>query len=171
MEPHACIAQWAIRDGQPAVTLYDSTQGVHVVRKTLAPLFDLQPERLRVVAPHVGGGFGSKGAPHAHDVLAVLACSARRRAPGETRSDPTADVLARRLPNPDHSAGTAGCRQGRPARRRSPHEVIEQTSAVKEFAEQTAVTSRKMYACPNRRTSHRLATLDVRGSVLDAGPG
>ncbi|PRC60823.1 hypothetical protein C6A85_15740, partial [Mycobacterium sp. ITM-2017-0098] len=33
--------------------------------------------------------------------------------------------------------------------------------AVKEYAEQTAVTSRKMYASPNRRTSHRLAALDV----------
>lgn len=73
MEPHACIAQWAVRDGRPAVTLYDSTQGVHVVRKTLAPMLDLEPEQMRVVAPHVGGGFGSKGAPHAHDVLALLA--------------------------------------------------------------------------------------------------
>ena len=51
------------------LTMYDSTQGVHVVRKTLAPIFGLEPEQLRVVAPHVGGGFGSKGAPHAHDVL------------------------------------------------------------------------------------------------------
>jgi xanthine dehydrogenase YagR molybdenum-binding subunit len=73
MEPHACIAQWAVRDGRAAVTLYDSTQGVHVVRKTLAPMLDLEPEQLRVVAPHVGGGFGSKGAPHAHDVLVLLA--------------------------------------------------------------------------------------------------
>ncbi|PRC51802.1 xanthine dehydrogenase, partial [Mycobacterium sp. ITM-2017-0098] len=31
------------------------------------------------------------------------------------------------------------------------HDAIEQTSAVKEYAEQTAVTSRKMYASPNRR--------------------
>ncbi|PRC53709.1 xanthine dehydrogenase, partial [Mycobacterium sp. ITM-2017-0098] len=52
---------------------YDSTQGVHVVRKTLAPIFGIEPERLRVIAPHVGGGFGSKGAPHAHDVLTLMA--------------------------------------------------------------------------------------------------
>ena len=41
------------------------------------------------------------------------------------------------------------------------HDVVEQTAAVKEFAEQTAAPSRKMYASPNRRTSHRLAALDV----------
>ncbi|PRC49139.1 xanthine dehydrogenase, partial [Mycobacterium sp. ITM-2017-0098] len=63
MEPHACIAQWTTEDGDASVTMYDSTQGVHVVRKTLAPIFGIEPERLRVIAPHVGGGFGSKGAP------------------------------------------------------------------------------------------------------------
>lgn len=41
------------------------------------------------------------------------------------------------------------------------HEVVETTARVKEFAEQTAVASRMMYAVPNRRTSHRLAALDV----------
>ena len=41
--------------------------------QTLAPLFGLEPERIRVIAPHVGGGFGSKGTAHAHNVLAGLA--------------------------------------------------------------------------------------------------
>lgn len=170
MEPHACIAQWAIRDGQPAVTLYDSTQGVHVVRKTLAPLFDLQPERLRVVAPHVGGGFGSKGAPHAHDVLAVLAA---QRADGRpvklalTRQQ-MFSLVGYRTPTIQRVRLGAD-RDGRLVA--LAHEVIEQTSAVKEFAEQTAVTSRKMYACPNRRTSHRLATLDVPVPFWMRAPG
>jgi len=48
---------------------------------------------------------------------------------------------------------------------------VEQTSAVKEFAEQTAVTSRKMYASPNRRTSHRLAKLDVAIPFWMRAPG
>ncbi len=51
------------------------------------------------------------------------------------------------------------------------HDVVEQTSTVKEFAEQTAVTSRKMYASPNRRTSHRLAALDVPVPFWMRAPG
>ncbi|PRC44920.1 xanthine dehydrogenase, partial [Mycobacterium sp. ITM-2017-0098] len=43
--------------------------------------------------------------------------------------------------------------------------------AVKEYAEQTAVTSRKMYASPNRRTSHRLAALDVAVPFWMRAPG
>ncbi|CDP85994.1 xanthine dehydrogenase, molybdenum binding subunit apoprotein [Mycolicibacterium farcinogenes] len=170
MEPHACIAHWTMRDGEPSVTLYDSTQGVHVVRKTLAPLLDLRPEQLRVVAPHVGGGFGSKGAPHAHDVLALLAAQRAGGRPVKlalTRQQmfslvgyrtPTIQRLRLGADQGGHLVALA-------------HDVVEQTSTVKEFAEQTAVTSRKMYASPNRHTSHRLAALDVPVPFWMRAPG
>ncbi|OBF31827.1 xanthine dehydrogenase [Mycolicibacterium peregrinum] len=170
MEPHACVAQWAMRDGRPAVTLYDSTQGVHVVRKTLAPMLDLEPEQLRVVAPHVGGGFGSKGAPHAHDVLALLAA---QRSGGRavklalTRQQMFA-LVGYRTPTIQRLRLGAD-KSGRLTA--LVHDVIEQTSTVKEFAEQTAVTSRKMYASPNRRTTHRLAALDVAVPFWMRAPG
>jgi xanthine dehydrogenase YagR molybdenum-binding subunit len=35
--------------------------------------FRLPHERVRVIAPFVGGGFGSKGVPHASVILAVMA--------------------------------------------------------------------------------------------------
>jgi len=69
MEPHTTVAIW----NDDGLTLYDSTQGVHAVRKAMATVFGLQPEHVRVVAPYVGGGFGSKGLAHAHVVLAGLA--------------------------------------------------------------------------------------------------
>lgn len=170
MEPHACIAQWAVRDGRPAVTLYDSTQGVHVVRKTLAPILDLEPEQMRVVAPHVGGGFGSKGAPHAHDVLALLAAQRSGGRPVKlalTRQQMFA-LVGYRTPTIQRLRLGAD-KSGRLTA--LVHDVIEQTSTVKEFAEQTAVTSRKMYASPNRRTTHRLAALDVAVPFWMRAPG
>jgi xanthine dehydrogenase YagR molybdenum-binding subunit len=51
------------------------------------------------------------------------------------------------------------------------HDVVEQTSRIKEFAEQTAVPSRGMYAAPNRRTTHRLAALDVPVPTWMRAPG
>lgn len=170
MEPHACIAQWSVDNGVPAVTMYDSTQGVHVVRKTLAPIFGIEPEQLRVVAPHVGGGFGSKGAPHAHDVLALMAAQRAGGRPVKlalTRQQ-MFSLVGYRTPTMQRirlGAGTDGRLTA------IVHEVVEQTSAVKEFAEQTAVTSRKMYASPNRRTSHRLASLDVPVPFWMRAPG
>jgi xanthine dehydrogenase YagR molybdenum-binding subunit len=170
MEPHACIALWETRDGKPAITMYDSTQGVHVVRKTLAPIFGIEPEQLRVVAPHVGGGFGSKGAPHAHDVLVLLAAQRAEGRPVKlalTRQQMFALVGYRTqtIQRLRLGAGSDGRLTA------LVHDVVEQTAAVKEFAEQTAVTSRKMYATPNRRTSHRLAKLDVAVPFWMRAPG
>jgi xanthine dehydrogenase YagR molybdenum-binding subunit len=50
-------------------------------------------------------------------------------------------------------------------------DVVEQTSRIKEFAEQTGVPTRMMYASPNRRTTHRLAALDVPVPSWMRAPG
>lgn len=166
MEPHTTVARW---DGDN-LTLYDSSQGVHAVVQTLAPVFGLDPGQLRVVAEHVGGGFGSKGLPHAHVVLTAMAA---RRSNGR----PVKYALSRqqmfflagyRTPTIQRIRLGAG-RDGRLTA--IVHEVIEQTSRIKEFAEQTAVPSRMMYAAANRRTSHRLAKLDVPVPSWMRAPG
>jgi len=51
------------------------------------------------------------------------------------------------------------------------HDVWEQTSRIKEFAEQTAVPSRGMYAAKARATTHRLAPLDVPVPSWMRAPG
>jgi xanthine dehydrogenase YagR molybdenum-binding subunit len=51
------------------------------------------------------------------------------------------------------------------------HDVVEQTSTLVEFAEQTALATRMMYAAPNRRTTHRLAALDVPTPSWMRAPG
>ncbi|WP_280400919.1 xanthine dehydrogenase family protein molybdopterin-binding subunit [Nocardia carnea] len=170
MEPHACIAIWEESAGRPQVTLYDSTQGVHTVRSTLAPLFGLEPDQLRVLAPHVGGGFGAKGAPHAHNVLALLAarrCAGRPVKFALTRQQMFA-LVGYRTPTVQRIRLGAG-RDGRLTA--LSHEVVETTSRVKEFAEQTAVASRTMYSAANRRTSHRLVALDVPVPFWMRAPG
>jgi len=172
MEPHACIAIWRedAKNGEPCVTLYDSTQGVHVVRETLAPMFGLENEQMRVVAPHVGGGFGSKGSPHAHNVLAILA--ARR-----TAGRPVKFALTRQQMFSIVGYRTSTIqriRLGADADGRLnavSHDVIEQTSKIKEYAEQTAVATRIMYSTVNRSTSHRVAALDVAVPFWMRAPG
>jgi carbon-monoxide dehydrogenase large subunit len=53
-----------------------STQGPHSVRRTMAAVFALPEDAVRVIAPDVGGGFGPKFANHTDDVL--VAWAARR---------------------------------------------------------------------------------------------
>ncbi len=59
IEPKAALAQWDAATSR--FTLVASTQGVMLVRKILAEqVFKIAPESLRVITPHVGGGFGVK---------------------------------------------------------------------------------------------------------------
>lgn len=166
MEPHTTVAVWDAAN----LVLYDSTQSVHSVRTTVTKTLGLKVEQVRVISPYVGGGFGSKGEPHAHNILAALAAL---RAPGRavklalTRQQMFC-LAGYRTPTIQRFR-LGATRDGRLTA--IIHEVIELTSRFKEFAEQTAVPTRLMYACANRRTRHRLAALDVPKPSWMRAPG
>ncbi len=69
MEPRGVIAQFEARTGR--LTVWSSTQAPHSVRAGLAEYFHIPKRNVRVIAPEVGGGFGSKGGLYAEDLLAV----------------------------------------------------------------------------------------------------
>ena len=58
MEPRGALAQETPGTGE--LTLWSSTQIPHILRLTLAGVVGIPEARLRVIAPDVGGGFGSK---------------------------------------------------------------------------------------------------------------
>jgi xanthine dehydrogenase YagR molybdenum-binding subunit len=58
LEPHATVARF---DGD-RLTVHVSTQAVFHVMELLAKRYKLGHDKIRVIADHVGGGFGSKGA-------------------------------------------------------------------------------------------------------------
>ncbi|WP_349259091.1 xanthine dehydrogenase family protein molybdopterin-binding subunit [Gaiella sp.] len=68
MEPRAVLAVPGATDD---VTLYSATQIPHILRLLTAATLGLNESKLRVVAPDVGGGFGSKLDVYAEELLAV----------------------------------------------------------------------------------------------------
>ncbi|MCU1429569.1 MAG: aldehyde oxidase and xanthine dehydrogenase molybdopterin binding protein [Actinomycetia bacterium] len=165
MEPHATIAVWE-NDG---LTLYDSNQGAWRVAQTLAPIFGIDVGQVRVISPHVGGGFGSKGTPRPHAVLAAMCAQHVQRAVklAVTRQQ-MFTLTGYRTPTIQRLQLGAD-RDGRISA--IAHDVVEQTSTVQEFAEQTAVATRMMYASPNRRTTHRLVALNLPTPAWMRAPG
>lgn len=143
---------------------------MHTLRRQLAAVLGLDPEQVRVISPHVGGGFGSKAFAHADVILAAMAALL---VPGR----PVKLALTRR-----HMFSQVGYRTPTIQRIRLgdgtdgrltaiAHNVVEQTARIKEFAEQTAVATRMMYAAPSRRTTHRLAALDLPPNSIMRAPG
>jgi xanthine dehydrogenase YagR molybdenum-binding subunit len=165
IEPHAAIAVW---DGGE-LTIYDSTQSPWSVRRAIAEIFELPVEAVRIISPHVGGGFGAKGGARASAVLAAIAARVVGR--------PVKVAFTRREMYPLTGYRTPMLQRvqlgAQPDGRLVAivHDVVEQCSTVKEFAEQAAVTTRVMYAAPHRRTTHRLAQLDVPCPTWMRAPG
>jgi carbon-monoxide dehydrogenase large subunit len=54
------------------LTLWSTTQNAHPLRRAVSRVAGLAPERIRVVAPDVGGGFGGKGVLYPEDLLVAL---------------------------------------------------------------------------------------------------
>lgn len=72
MEPRGSIAQYDA--GTDGYTLHVSCQGVHNKQMMLAKgLLKIEPEKLRVIAPDVGGGFGMKGFTFPEECIALYA--------------------------------------------------------------------------------------------------
>src|SRR5437868_5904494 len=72
MEPRAAIADY--NDAEEHFTLYTTSQNPHVARLVLSAFYNVaQEHKLRVVAPDVGGGFGSKIFIYPEEMVALWA--------------------------------------------------------------------------------------------------
>jgi len=77
IETRGVVAQWDRRD--ESLTTWNATQVVHFVQQGLVAALDLPAHKIRVVAPDVGGGFGTKATGYAEDLLIPVAAIASRR--------------------------------------------------------------------------------------------
>ncbi|PZG23325.1 xanthine dehydrogenase [Nonomuraea aridisoli] len=166
MEPHAAVATWT----DDEITLYCGSQGVTTPQGLLATAFGVEPARLRLVSPYVGGAFGSKDFSALWGTLALMGA---RLVPGRpvklmfTRQQMFTLVGHR-------PASVQRVRLGADARGRLvaiAHDTVQETAKAKQYAEQTVQGSRTMYAAPHRRTTTRIALLDLPVPTIMRGPG
>jgi carbon-monoxide dehydrogenase large subunit len=91
MENRSYLAEW---DGRrQSLTLYTSSNIPGVIRDVLAGCLDLPGNRLRVVAPDVGGSFGGKGSLYGEEIL-VCALARKLKRPVKFISDRLEDLSA-----------------------------------------------------------------------------
>ncbi|MDB5080730.1 MAG: aldehyde oxidase and xanthine dehydrogenase molybdopterin binding protein [Chloroflexi bacterium] len=87
LENRVALAQY--HQGDESVTLYVTSQNPHIIRTLLSGQIGVAEHKIRVIAPDVGGGFGSKIPAYAEEVIACIA-SKKVRKPvkwTETRSE------------------------------------------------------------------------------------
>jgi carbon-monoxide dehydrogenase large subunit len=71
IECRGVVAAWDRRD--QTLTTWNSTQVSHFVQQGLTVALELPPHKIRVIAPDLGGGFGTKASGYAEDALIPIA--------------------------------------------------------------------------------------------------
>jgi len=77
LETRGVVAVWDRRDG--TMTTWNSTQVSHFVQQGLTGALGVPPHKIRVIAPDLGGGFGTKASGYAEDALIPIAALALGR--------------------------------------------------------------------------------------------
>ncbi len=76
MEPNGILVE---PDGDDALTVHVPTQSPHAVSDPLAVAVGVEPDRVRVIAPAVGGGFGAKAGLYVEHIVVAAAARALGR--------------------------------------------------------------------------------------------
>ncbi len=166
MEPLGTIADWS-DDGN--LTVWMPSQWVEGARRAFSDWLAIPMEKVRVVSPFVGGGFGVKVTAHADSLLAAMAARELRR--------PVKLALSR----PQNFTGNGL----RPAIRQKltlgasddgqlqviVHENTSETSVDDDYVEGGAATAKVMYAVPNLSATQKLVRINSFTPSWKRAPG
>ncbi len=166
MAPHATIAVW---EGDDKLILYNESQIVNGVQGSVASTFGLKRENVRVITPHIGGGFGSKGGAWGHVVIAVMAAKMVKR--------PVRLALTRQM-----MFNSVGLRQRNIQNIKLAatkdgkltslaHETTTHTAIDEEFIEPCGDVSEHMYDVPNLKISYKVVPMNIILPTYTRAPG
>jgi xanthine dehydrogenase YagR molybdenum-binding subunit len=165
MEPHATVAVW----NGDELTLYDATQYVDGARGTVAKTLGIPPEKVRVVCPYVGGGFGCKGSTWSHVMLAAMAAKQAGRPVKLVLQRPQMFGPVGGRPLTEQHIVLGANRDGKLVALK--HDVISHTSVFEDFAEPATQPTKALYSCPNGATTQKLVEMNVGTPTFQRAPG
>lgn len=164
MEPHATIAAW---DGD-SLTLWTSNQMIGWAKQSMGTILGMDPAKIRIDSPYIGGGFGGKLFIRADAVLAALGARAAGR--------PVKIALQRPL-----IANNATHRHATIQRIRIGTQRDGRITAIAhenwsgningEDGENGTLQTPKLYAGANRLIANYIATLDLPEGNAMRAPG
>lgn len=165
MEPHATIASW---DGDE-LTLRETTQGLYNMRGIIAKAFGLPPQKVHVISPYVGGGFGCKGFVWPHTMLAAMAARETGRAVKLVLSRQQMFSVIGHRGRTVQMISLAAAKDGRLTALR--HATATETSEVSTFMEPCGLASTMLYAVPNIAVTHKVARVNKGSPTPTRAPG
>ncbi len=165
MEPFATTVLYG-EDGR--LTIHDKTQGVQNCQRYVSSVFGLSAEEARVVAPFVGGGFGSGLRPQYQLFLAVLAARDLRRSVRVTLTRQQMFSFSHRPATEQTVALGANADGWLEAIK---HDAVGETSRFENHTEVVVNWSTHVYRSQNVACTYRLSPLDEHTPADMRAPG
>jgi xanthine dehydrogenase YagR molybdenum-binding subunit len=165
MEPHAVVAEW---DGD-RLAVDTPSQALSFARGRIARLFGIEPANVHIRSEFLGGGFGSKGALWAPQVLGIMAARlVNRPVKLVTRREQMFGPVGHRAPTRQtlrlaaRADGTLTALE---------HHTLTASSTFDDFFEPSSGASHTIYATPALSTSHEAVRLDTGTPFFMRAPG
>ena len=155
MEPHATTVVW---EGDGKITIHDKIQGAANTQSYVTSVFSLPQKDVRVIAPFIGGAFGSGLRPQYQLFLAVMASLELKRS---VRVVLTRDQMFTFGYRPDTIQTLALGADADGTLRAVKHEAIAGTSTFEDYQEVVVNWSGLAYRCDNVELKYRLAKIDT----------
>ena len=164
IEPHASVATW--EDGK--LTVYSSLQILGAAKAVLAAALRIEPDKVRIISPYIGGGFGSKMlGPDA--VLAAIAAERIGRPVKIAMSRAQLFHNVYRRTDTHQRIRLAADADGRLTA--IGHDSVVSQGPDGGFMEPVALGTIPLYAAPVRHFSHKVVTLDMVQAGAVRAPG
>jgi len=165
IELASTLAHW---DGD-VVTLHDSTRWITGERTALAAYLGIAEANIRIVAPLVGGAFGSKSFLWMHVALcAVAAREVQRPVKLVLTRDQMFSSTGHRPRTEQHLSLVA---DGDGQVLSTEQHTLTETSTVAHFCEPVGLSARILYQSPRLVTSHTVARINMPTPCFMRGPG
>ncbi|HEX5659060.1 MAG TPA: xanthine dehydrogenase family protein molybdopterin-binding subunit [Polyangiales bacterium] len=166
--PMECHASTVLYGEDGALTIYDKTQGPQNSQQYVCNVFGLKPEQVRVLAPFVGGAFGSGLRPQYQLNLAVMAAR-------ELKQSVRVALTRQQMFSFGHRPHTLqrvslGAR-GDGKLTAVVHEALAETSRFEDYSENVVNWSGMLYQCDDVKLVYELADLDVFTPLDMRAPG
>ena len=166
--PIELFATTTIYEGEGKLTIYDKTQGTINNQVYVANVFGLRYKDVRVLAPFVGGAFGSGLRPQYQLFLCVMAALALKRNVRITLERKQMFSFSHR-PQCYQKTRFSADNSGKITAMN--HFAISETSQYEDNIEIVVPWSHRLYPAPNTLLEYKLVPLDVHSPVDMRAPG
>ena len=165
MEPHCTLAFW----DNNKLTVYDTTQYISGTRQSIARIFQIPVDDVRVICPYVGGGFGSKGSTWSHVILSAMAAKAvNKPVKLVLEREQMFTLVGSRATTVNHIK-IGATQDGKITAIQQ--DVVMSTSTLEDFTERSSSPAKMLYDIPNLAVSEKMVDQNINPATFMRAPG